>query len=261
MKKDTIQSAQSAFAITFTSANPNEYPVIYAEDQWHTANKNDEICTLYDKTHAGNTTSATGAQFTQREVNETLAKAMKNNQNSVSNINTKIDEMKEQINNISAGVVNVYRYKGSVSSLTDLSGVAETSKNGDVYNVRDTGMNYAFIGDQTLHLRDITLRGNELREYADAIYNKEEPKEIKVQDAVCGCTIGATLDNDGNKKIYAIIDTPEQLKRKYVDLNSYDEHLGFYTEVSDNDLYYTVVSSSNMWDALGASKGITLWEE
>ena len=261
MKKDTIQSAQSAFAITFTSANSNEYPVIYAEDQWHTANKNDEICTLYDKTHVGNTTSATGAQFTQREVNETLAKAMKDNQSSVSNINREIESIKTKIDNINTGIVNVYRYKGSVNYVSDLDKLVETSKNGDVYNVRETGMNYAFVGKQTLYLEYRVLSGERLHAYAETCYTGLQTENMHVLNMLCGCNIGVTLGDDGNKKMYAIITSPESHANEYVDLDSYDESLGYYKATSDEPVYYTVTNSNGIWDALGASQGITLWEE
>lgn len=39
----------------------------------------------------------------------------------------------------------VYRYKGSVSTYSELANKESDAEAGDVYNVEDTGMNYAFI--------------------------------------------------------------------------------------------------------------------
>ena len=146
MKNNTTQSAASAFAITFTSANSNEYPVIYAEDQWHTAAKNDKICQLYDNTHSGSNTSATGAQFTQREINETLASTIGTSNSNITKLNQTVNTLNSKVSKLESGIVNVYRYKGSVNSLTELSGKSKGSRVGDVYNLKTTGMNYAFVG-------------------------------------------------------------------------------------------------------------------
>lgn len=270
MKNDIVQSAQSAFAITFTSANPNEYPVIYAEDQWHTANKSDKICTLYDKLHTGSNTSATGAQFTQREINETLANTVQASQSSVSSIKSDVATLRKEINNINTGIVNVYRFKGSVDTFSDLYEHQDTAKVGDVYNVKDTGMNYAFIGGQTLYIghdtttggASSTMKGTALRSYAETCYNSPQPEDLYVQDRSCNCTLNATKDDSGHYKLYAVIGTPTEFKDKYVNLESYDEKLGYYKVVSDTVVYYTISKSdSETWDALGESQSLTLWEE
>jgi hypothetical protein len=120
MKNNTTQSAASAFAITFTSANSNEYPVIYAEDQWHTAAKNDKICQLYDNTHSGSNTSATGAQFTQREINETLASTIGTSNSNITKLNQTVNNLNSKVSKLESGTVNVYRYKGSVNTENDL---------------------------------------------------------------------------------------------------------------------------------------------
>lgn len=48
---------------------------------------------------------------------------------------------------LKSDIVNIYKFKGSVTSYEDLP----TSRNivGDVYNTEDTGMNYAWVGDNT----------------------------------------------------------------------------------------------------------------
>lgn len=46
-------------------------------------------------------------------------------------------------------LTNVYTYKGSVNTYEDLKEKEADSEPGDVYNVKDTGMNYAYLGDNT----------------------------------------------------------------------------------------------------------------
>lgn len=266
MKNNTTQSAASSFAITFTSANPNEYPVIYAEDQWHTANKSDKICQLYDVLHRGSNTSASGAQFTQREINETLANTATNTNSSISQVSNIVDKLQEQVNGINTSLVNVYRFMGSVEFAADLTSLSHKSKPGDVYNVTTTGMNYAFVGvPLVLHLEDKDYTGMELSTYAKECVTNTKTARIKVQGTFEDCTIGATKDSDGNYRLYAFVGTlsgnPSTVQGTFVDLESYDETDKTYTEINGSVKYCTIPTDMNMWDALGANKGITLWEE
>lgn len=59
----------------------------------------------------------------------------------------KIDE---EISAIEGKISSVYKFKGSVENLTALKAVQkETLTVGDVYNVKDTGMNYAWTGEES----------------------------------------------------------------------------------------------------------------
>lgn len=259
MKNDIVQSAQSAFAITFTSANPNEYPVIYAEDQWHTANKSDKICTLYDKLHTGSTTSATGAQFTQREINETLANTVDASNTSITKLNQTVSTLNSKISSLESGIVNVYRYKGSVNSLTELTGKNEESRVGDVYNLKTTGMNYAFIGiTEYVHCDGKEYTGMKLLNYAKKCLAETVTEQIPIEGVPTQCTVGATQDSSGNYLLYAFIGGSAS-GSQYVNWPSYNEETGY--QVSNTEVFLTVLSETNMWDALGESQSLTLWEE
>lgn len=264
MKNDIVQSAQSAFAITFTSANPNEYPVIYAEDQWHTANKSDKICTLYDKTHSGSTTSATGAQFTQREINETLANTVDASNSSITKLNQTVNTLNSKVSSLESGIVNVYRFKGSVNSLTELYGKSKGSRVGDVYNLKTTGMNYAFVGPaQSIHVVDQppTIDGYAIFEFAKLCSETPQQKMLLVgtTPAPKQCTFAATTDSTGHYLLYAYLSNSSDPKT-YIAL----EHIlngNNYVETTSNVRYYKIDSESEMWDALGESQSLTLWEE
>lgn len=264
MKNDIVQSAQSAFAITFTSANPNEYPVIYAEDQWHTANKSDKICTLYDKLHAGSNTSATGAQFTQREINETLANSAFNDGASILGLNTIINQLKQSISKLGSEVVNVYRFKGSVDSLTELSGKSKGSRVGDVYNLKTTGMNYAFVGPAQYVIDSSGSRtdGYAIFEFAKLCSQTPQQKTLSVgrreSPRSVLCTFAATTDSTGHYLLYAYLTSEED--RTFIVLDNIINN-NLYTETSKTVKYYKIDSESEMWDALGESQGLTLWEE
>lgn len=263
MKNDIVQSAQSAFAITFTSANPNEYPVIYAEDQWHTANKSDKICQLYDKLHTGSNTSATGAQFTQREINETLANTVDASNSSInssiSELNKTVNTLNSKVSSLESGIVNVYRYKGSVNTVNDLQALNNTSKAGDVYNVLSTGMNYAFVGiSECLYCVDNIYTGIKLLEYAKARRLGTKTEQLLVNGHETSCTVAATQDEDGNYLIYAYVGN-SAAAGQYLDLSTYDSKNGYQTSQSEG--YLLVPSEKDIWDALGESQSLTLWEE
>lgn len=262
MKKDTNQSAQSAFAITFTSANPNEYPVIYAEDQWHTAAKNDKICQLYDNAHSGSNTTATGAQFTQREINETLASTIGASNasinSSISELNKTVNTLNSKVSNLESGIVNVYRYKGSVNTVNDLQALNNTSKAGDIYNVLSTGMNYAFVGiSECLYCVDTLYTGIKLLEYAKARRIETKTEQLLVNGHATSCTVAATQDEDGNYLIYAYVGN-SAAAGQYLDLSTYDTKNGYQTSQSEG--YLLVPSEKDMWDALGESQSLILWE-
>lgn len=267
MKNDIVQSAQSAFAITFTSANPNEYPVIYAEDQWHTANKSDKICTLYDKLHTGSNTSATGAQFTQREINETLANTVEASNSSINTsitkLNSTINTLNSKVSSLESGIVNVYRFKGSVDSLTELTGKSKTSQVGDVYNLKTTGMNYAFVGPAQYIIDSGRNRtdGYAIFEFAKACNETPQQKMLYVGLTPSNqqCTFAATIDSTGHYLLYAYM-SDQSGKKTYIAL----EHVlngNNYVETTETVRYYKIDSESEMWDALGESQSLTLWEE
>lgn len=48
---------------------------------------------------------------------------------------------------LKSDIVNIYKFKGSVASYEDLPDSGNIV--GDVYNTEDTGMNYAWVGDNT----------------------------------------------------------------------------------------------------------------
>lgn len=263
MKNNTTQSAQSAFAITFTSANPNEYPVIYAEDQWHTAAQNDKICQLYDNTHSGSNTSATGAQFTQREINETLASTIGASNSNITKLNQTVNNLNSKVSNLEFGIVNVYRYKGSVNSLTELSGKSKGSRVGDVYNLKTTGMNYAFVGPAQYIIDSGRNRtdGYNIFEFAKTCNETPQQKMLYVGLTPTNrqCTFGATIDSTGHYLLYAYFSDPSD-KKTYVVL----DHIlndNNYVETTETVRYYKIDSEAEMWDALGGSQMLTLWEE
>lgn len=259
MKNNTTQSAQSAFAITFTSANPNEYPVIYAEDQWHTAAKNDKICQLYDNAHSGSNTVATGAQFTQREINETLASTIGASNSNITKLNQTVNNLNSKVSNLESGIVNVYRYKGSVNTENDLQAHNETSTPGDVYNVFSTGMNYAFVGiSERLNFVNTTYSGIRLLKYAKERKTETKTEQLLVHRQAISCTVAATIDEDGNYLIYAFVGG-DVTANQYIDFSAYDTENGY--QINQDVQYLFVPSEKNIWDALGESQSLTLWEE
>lgn len=258
MKNNTTQSAQSAFAITFTSANPNEYPVIYAEDQWHTAAKNDKICKLYDDIRETNT-SATGAQFTQREINETLASTIDASNSNITKLNQTVNNLNSKVSNLESGIVNVYRYKGSVNTENDLQAHNETSTPGDVYNVLSTGMNYAFVGiSERLVFVNTVYTGIRLLKYAKERKIETKTEQLLVNGHETSCTVAATMDEDGNYLIYAFVGG-SSTANQYIDFSAYDTKNGYQT--NQDEQYLFVPSEKDIWDALGESQSLTLWEE
>ena len=258
MKNNTTQSSQSAFAITFTSANPNEYPVIYAEDQWHTAAKNDKICKLYDDIRETNT-SATGAQFTQREINETLASTIEASNSNITKLNQTVNNLNSKVSNLESGIVNVYRYKGSVNTENDLQAHNETSTPGDVYNVLSTGMNYAFVGiSERLVFVNTVYTGIRLLKYAKERKIETKTERLLVNGHETSCTVAATMDEDGNYLIYAFVGG-SSTANQYIDFSDYDTENGYQTH--QDEQYLFVPSEKDIWDALGESQSLTLWEE
>lgn len=54
-----------------------------------------------------------------------------------------------EINAVKAEMTSIYRPKGSVSTLEDLKQIPEDQlKVGDVYNVKESGMNYLWTGEK-----------------------------------------------------------------------------------------------------------------
>lgn len=56
-----------------------------------------------------------------------------------------INKLNTKVNNISSEISTVYDFKGSVASVSNLPDSADI---GDVYNVTDTGINYAWTGSE-----------------------------------------------------------------------------------------------------------------
>lgn len=55
----------------------------------------------------------------------------------------------EEITSIKNEFGSIYSWKGSVDTLADLKAISEESlKVGDVYNVKESGMNYAWTGEK-----------------------------------------------------------------------------------------------------------------
>lgn len=55
----------------------------------------------------------------------------------------------EKVSEIENRVTSIYRWKGTVDTLQDLKALPEESLEiGDVYNVKETGMNYGWTGQK-----------------------------------------------------------------------------------------------------------------
>lgn len=251
MKTDITKVSSSAFAMTFTSANKDDYPVLYSEDQWHLAKKGDDVCGMYDKVN-GTSTSASGAQFTQDEINRALSKAIVNN----TAAGAAIADINQKIAQIKASVVNVYHYCGSVATKEGLpsSGV----ETGDVYNVESDGMNYAFIlVPEKLYSLGGTYTGKTLYDIWDNAFNKGQNTKVDlmVNDNRDQYMIGGT----SGMKIYAFKATGAGSGSgggsgagddDFVDLSSYDPDKQCYTKTGSKAILYQLTSQ---WDSLGGT--------
>ena len=85
-------------------------------------------------------------------------------------------ETEERLDALEGDLGTVYRYKGSVSSYDTLP--TEGQKNGDVWNVLDTGANYAWTGSYWDKLSEtIDLTGYVTKEEYDALEARVEALE------------------------------------------------------------------------------------
>ena len=59
-------------------------------------------------------------------------------------------KIEEEVGAVEAKLASVYTFKGSVDNLSALKALqSDTLAVGDVYNVKDTGMNYAWTGEDS----------------------------------------------------------------------------------------------------------------
>lgn len=57
--------------------------------------------------------------------------------------------VEQEVNGIKGDIVSVYRPKGTIATLAELKALPEDNlKVGDVYNVKESGMNYLWTGDK-----------------------------------------------------------------------------------------------------------------
>ena len=102
-------------------------------------------------------------------------------------VDEQVGSITEQVNELSSKISSVYSFKGSISSVTSLP---TTATIGDVYNVEDTGMNYAWTGTEWDSLGiDIDL---------SSYYTKTEVDEIIDNIEVSGGdSLPNQVDNTG----------------------------------------------------------------
>lgn len=235
MKTDITKVSSSAFAMTFTSANKEDYPVLYSDDQWHMAKKGDDVCKLYDVVN-GSKTSNTGAQFTQDEINQTFARAINSNTTSSS----QFDYLDKRIDDVSQSIVGLYHYCGTVATKDDLP---RNASHGDVYNTSEDGMNYAyvFIPEAVYTSDGAKTTGQDLYNVWDTVFNNHETRKMRllVNGVADDYVIGAT----SGYKIYAFKTSGSGSgsgvqSSDFVDLSSYDQKRGQYTKTSNSAVFY-----------------------
>ena len=57
--------------------------------------------------------------------------------------------VEQEVNEIKGDIVSVYRPKGTIGTLAELKALPEDNLEvGDVYNVKESGMNYLWTGDK-----------------------------------------------------------------------------------------------------------------
>ena len=77
---------------------------------------------------------------------EDLSNDMPTSEDIDNKIKTAKTEINERIDEVEAKVSSVYTPKGSVNTKSDLDDKKSTAEVGDVWDVKDTGMNYAWNG-------------------------------------------------------------------------------------------------------------------
>lgn len=257
MKTGVTKASASAFAMTFTSANKGEYPVLYSEDSWHTAKSGSSVCEVYDNVNSKNT-SSTGAQFTQEEINETFAKAI----NEKSDVQDEISRLWGRVQELDKNVIGVYHFCGTVDSKENLP---TTASSGDVYNVSSTGMNYAYVvAPEQIHLSSYsTITGQELLSLYNSIFQQGNKPiyTLHVKGEDWKCQIGAT----SGERLYAFKVSgggsgSGTSSQDFVDLSSYDYTQKQYTKASSSVNHLQITRT---WDSLGSTTaGVGfLWED
>ena len=140
---------------------------------------------------------------------------------------------KEEVN---AKLSAVYRYKGTIETIDALP---ETAEQGDVYNVEDTGANYAWDGinwdklSETIDLTPYLTKQEATETYAtiDSISGKQniitETDTIKIKETGLDA-VGVIEKNSGNA-IYDWIGTVEQWQEGRANGTILDSYLCFVT--------------------------------
>lgn len=113
---------------------------------------------------------------------------------------------------ISSAVTSVYKYKGAVANQEALPKSDQTV--GDVYNVTDTGMNYAWDGTQwdalgsvtTLETLGVTATATELN-YVKGVTSGIQEQINTVNGKIDGLTFGNGLEKSGSNVTVKSADT------------------------------------------------------
>lgn len=101
-------------------------------------------------------------------------------------LSTELDDLETEINN---KLSTVYRYKGTVATYDSLP--ASNRSIGDVYNINDTGMNYAWTGEEWDALGNIEALATTVN---DGLMSKEDFLKLAgVEDDANHTTINNTL--------------------------------------------------------------------
>lgn len=254
--KDRV--VKSSFGVTFTSANQAEYPILFSGDQWHVVDKDGDLCYIYDNWKNTNT-KGTGALFTQKEINDLLAVYARTLEESVINLEGKVDDIQKSTS-------SVYRYRGTVATASDLDKIKDSAP-GDVYNVADTGMNYAFVyeSDKKIHLYDgTTLVGvdlyNIIKNLADA--QTYFPIELNVNGKKVLYHLVGERASDSYLYYAILVDNAggsgASSTDDFINLSSWDSTKECYTETSKTVVFEFLTNDSH-WDALGATVDTTLY--
>ena len=113
---------------------------------------------------------------------------------------------------ITSAVTSVYKYKGAVANQESLPKSDQTV--GDVYNVTDTGMNYAWDGTKwdalgsvtTLETLGVTASATELN-YVKGVTSGIQEQINAVNGKIDGLTFGNGLEKSGNNVTVKAADT------------------------------------------------------
>lgn len=114
---------------------------------------------------------------------------------------------------ISTAISSVYKYKGTVANEGALPS-EPTPATGDVYNVTDTGMNYAWDGTKwdalgsvtTLETLGVTATATELN-YVKGVTSSIQDQINAVNGKIDGLTFGNGLEKSGNNVAVKAADT------------------------------------------------------